>query len=379
MVKKVLVVAVAVLLCGSMAYACHAEKSMGKSDKAISARGNADAEAGFMSAEKACKGLKKEKKQHETAGVGKNQNKSLVDVTISDAAAEDGNVSSARVVERGDAVYGVVKYGKAKTDATGSWGNRQGHGHAYGRGRHNFGRNTKVEFTGIAAEDIESVALNSVDGKLQFEVTKTDGTKATFDVPEKNKPGADTNGDDNTAPVDPGDDDDTAPVDPGDDDNTAPVDPGNGGDNETPVNPGDDDDTTPVDPGDDTTTPDFTNYTDSASLITEAWNKFNANDYSTAQAFAEELISRYAAEAAEQQASLSGFASSSDAADYWALNDVATAYFILGKIYAAQNKDTEAKTQFEKIIDSYSYAQCWDTQGWFWKVAQGAQEEIDKL
>ena len=249
----------------------------------------------------------------------------VVDVTITDGAKEDCNVRAARVVERGDTVYGVVKYGRPRRGADTDGHGWPGPGHAHGRGHHNFGRTAKVEFTGIAAEDIESVTLDSVDGKLQFKVTKTDGTVVTFDVPDKNKPAAD--GDDTP----------------------------DGGQT------------------------DFTDYTDSASLISEAWSKLDKGNYNTAIEFAQETINRHATQAAEQQASLSGFASSDDAADYWALNDVGTAYFIMGKSSVKQEKIAKAKEAFQKIISDYGYAQCWDTQGWWWKVAEGAQEELDKL
>ncbi len=264
----------------------------------------------------------------------------VCDVTVSESATGDGNVRSARVIERGDTVYGVVRYGRSASDTAAtqngspwsSWsgGDWHRHGHERGHGHHGSGKSTKVEFTGIAADDIKSVTLDSVDGKLQFQVTKTDGTVATFDVPEKNGH-TDTDDDDTPDVID-----DTAPTD-------------------------------------------FSSYTDSAALVTAAWNNLNDKKYNTAKAFANETIAKYSAEAGTQQAGLSGFASEDDASDYAALNDVATAHFILGKIYAAQGDEDAAAEQFNKIIGDYSYAQCWDTHGWWWKVAQGAKDELDKL
>jgi len=123
----------------------------------------------------------------------------------------------------------------------------------------------------------------------------------------------------------------------------------------------------------------FAPYPDSQSLIVKAWDFYNAKNYSEAAAFASELIERYSDEAAGQQASLKTFAPKGQESKYWALNDVATAHFILGKIYAAQNKTAKAKEQFNTIISDYGFAQCWDINGWYWKVAQGAQEELNKL
>jgi len=88
---------------------------------------------------------------------------------------------------------------------------------------------------------------------------------------------------------------------------------------------------------------DFSSYTDSASLDTKAWEGLNAKDYGTAEAFAQETITRYSTQAKEQQASLSGFAPSGSESQYWALNDVATAYFISGSASQAQGNSAKAQ------------------------------------
>jgi hypothetical protein len=125
---------------------------------------------------------------------------------------------------------------------------------------------------------------------------------------------------------------------------------------------------------------DFSSYTDSASLDAKAWEALNAEDYATAQAFAQETITRYSSQAKEQQASLSGFAPEGSESQYWALNDVATAFFISGSAYKAQANNTKAKEQFNTIISQYRYAQCYDpAQDIYWKVAEAAQKELDSL
>jgi len=107
------------------------------------------------------------------SAVAKRGTKTDINVTISEAAEGDGNVASAKVVARGDKVFGIVRLSQAKTAQDGT------HPALFA------GRSRIVKFTDIAAEDIQSVALDYVDGKLQFKVTKTDGTVATFDVPER--------------------------------------------------------------------------------------------------------------------------------------------------------------------------------------------------
>ena len=44
----------------------------------------------------------------------------------------------------------------------------------------------------------------------------------------------------------------------------------------------------------------------------------------------------------------------------WALNDVATSYYIQGEAYRAANMKDEAKEAYGKLIKDYSYGQAWD-------------------
>jgi len=169
-------------------------------------------------------------------------------------------------------------------------------------------------------------------------------------------------------------------TDPGTDPGTQPgTDPGTDPGTQPGTDPGTDPGTPPgTDPGTDIVI-DFTQYTDSKSLIAKAWTFSINKNYDKARAFALETIKRYETEALSQQASLSGFAEAGKEADYWALNDVATAYFIIGKSYRDQNNTAKALTNYQKIVDSFGYAQAWDSQGWWWKVKEAAQEEIDNL
>jgi tetratricopeptide (TPR) repeat protein len=135
---------------------------------------------------------------------------------------------------------------------------------------------------------------------------------------------------------------------------------------------------------------DFSSYTDSAALMSKAWEYYNSGDYENAIAFIKELISRYEDEAEEQQESLEDYAASGKESDYWALNDVGTAYYVLGQIYKQQaDEETDAdkkddlldkaKENFNIVIDTLGFAQCWDTNGWYWKVAEGATKLLKTL
>ena len=112
------------------------------------------------------------------------------------------------------------------------------------------------------------------------------------------------------------------------------------------------------------------------TLTAKAWNALQLKDYDAVIAYVDKCVSRYSKKALEQQASLTDYAPKEEANNYWALNDVATCLFIKGKALREQGKEKEAKKVFNEIIKNYSFAQCWDTGGWFWKVAEGAKDQI---
>lgn len=114
----------------------------------------------------------------------------------------------------------------------------------------------------------------------------------------------------------------------------------------------------------------------SAALATEAWSAFDRKDYAAARAAVERCQSLYGAKAAEMQAKLTALPDKESAHDQWALNDVGTCTFLLGKISEAEGKNEEALTAYKTVVEQYLYSQCWDTQGWFWQPAVAAKERI---
>ena len=119
----------------------------------------------------------------------------------------------------------------------------------------------------------------------------------------------------------------------------------------------------------------------SSTLTTKAWKALAQKDIESVLAYTNKCISLYAAQAAKMQAGLKDYASGSNDAifKYWALNDVATSYYIQGAAYLAANMKDEAKESFNKIIKDYSFGQTWDTKGWFWKPAEAAKEKLDMM
>ena len=117
----------------------------------------------------------------------------------------------------------------------------------------------------------------------------------------------------------------------------------------------------------------------SGALATEAWAAFDRQDYAAARAAIERCQSLYGPQAAEMQSKLSALPGKDSAHDQWALNDVGTCTFLLGKVAEAEGKTDEAMAAYKMVVEKYPYAQCWDTQGWFWQPAVAARERIAAL
>jgi len=119
----------------------------------------------------------------------------------------------------------------------------------------------------------------------------------------------------------------------------------------------------------------------SSTLATKAWGALAQKDIESVLAYTNKCISLYAAQADKMQAGLKDYASGSNDAifKYWALNDVATCYYIQGEAYRAANMKDEAKEAFNKVLKKYSFGQTWDTKGWFWKPADAAKDKLDMM
>ncbi len=116
----------------------------------------------------------------------------------------------------------------------------------------------------------------------------------------------------------------------------------------------------------------------SSTLTTKAWGALAQNDIESVLAYTNKCISLYGAQASKMQASLKDYATGSndEIFKYWALNDVATSYYIQGEAYRAANMKDESKEAYNKLINDYSFGQAWDPKGWFWKPAAAAKEKL---
>ena len=116
---------------------------------------------------------------------------------------------------------------------------------------------------------------------------------------------------------------------------------------------------------------DFGDYS-SSTLTNKAWEALNDEDYPAVLAHTKETVSRYGEEGRRMNSEMTDFAPSGSEYDPWALNDVGTSLFIMGKAYGALKMHGAAATAYEELIADYGYAQCWDPKGWFWRPAEAA-------
>lgn len=119
----------------------------------------------------------------------------------------------------------------------------------------------------------------------------------------------------------------------------------------------------------------------SVTLVSKGWEALKAGDIDAVLAYTNKCIELYGGQAKKMQADLTDYVQGEkeDIFKLWALNDVATALFIQGEAFQKAKMIDEAKDAYKKLIEEYSYGQCWDVGGWFWKPAEAAQEKLDAM
>jgi hypothetical protein len=117
----------------------------------------------------------------------------------------------------------------------------------------------------------------------------------------------------------------------------------------------------------------------SVTLTTKAWQALDAKNYPAVVGYTNKCIETYKSQATEQQKALKEPAPKETAAQQWALNDVGTCYFIQGKALDDSGDKKGAIAAYKALADTLSFAQCWDTKGWFWKPADAARKRLAEL
>lgn len=126
---------------------------------------------------------------------------------------------------------------------------------------------------------------------------------------------------------------------------------------------------------------DYGDYT-SATLTSKAWTEMGSQNFEAALGYIAKCLELYEGEAKTMQAGMADFAPTTPpeaASKYWALNDVGTCLFIRGEIELKRGDKAAAKATFQKLVNEFKFAQCWDPNGWFWKPAEAARKKILEL
>lgn len=122
-------------------------------------------------------------------------------------------------------------------------------------------------------------------------------------------------------------------------------------------------------------------YGTSEDMTTEAWKALNAGNWDHAIRQAEATIKEWSSAALYLQkmkmhdvgnlVEYSGDPNEKKKVfKYWALNDVAAAYFILGQAQDHQAEYAKAARAFQQVVNHYALAQIWDPKGWFWSPVE---------
>ncbi len=118
----------------------------------------------------------------------------------------------------------------------------------------------------------------------------------------------------------------------------------------------------------------------SENLMKKAAECFEKKDYKGVIKYAKRCIQFYKSQALAMMHNLKDYPQGDDVFNYWALNDVAYAYFLLGRVYMEQGKTERAKKMFLYVIKRLKYAQVYDPSlNGFWKVSVACQEKLDEI
>ena len=125
-------------------------------------------------------------------------------------------------------------------------------------------------------------------------------------------------------------------------------------------------------------------------LTNQAWEAYNRKDYKAAIKSADKCITEFLGSAIREQETLTarraplppiGMVSNKERQVIFArglLNDVATCLYIKGRSLEAEGQKDEAVEVYEETA-KYTYARCWDPQGWFWSLSEGARDRLRML
>ena len=116
-----------------------------------------------------------------------------------------------------------------------------------------------------------------------------------------------------------------------------------------------------------------------AELVSLTRKEKDKNEFDKVYEYVRFVMERYGHEARREQKSLKGFPPAEQIQNFEVLSNVAQCQFIKAEALKKEGKIEESIEAFRLIISDFSFAQAWDPRGWYYKLAQVAQEAIDRM
>jgi hypothetical protein len=132
----------------------------------------------------------------------------------------------------------------------------------------------------------------------------------------------------------------------------------------------------------------------SQEYITQSWSAFDGKNYQKLLACTQGAIDGWTTEADDQQAKRlrlnictttpdpnDSAAKTAYSGEYWALNDIGTAWFLRGEAFSGLQDWKNAREAYKKVIDLYSCAYAWggNSNPIFWRVQTAANKSLNAI
>jgi len=116
-----------------------------------------------------------------------------------------------------------------------------------------------------------------------------------------------------------------------------------------------------------------------SELLASARKAKDKGDFNRVYEDVNQAMTRFAVAARAQAKGLKDFPPSEQINNYEVLNLLAQCQFIKAEALQKEGKKKEAIEAFKEVISGFPYAQAWDPRGWYYKLANIAQEAIDRM
>jgi beta-glucuronidase len=114
-------------------------------------------------------------------------------------------------------------------------------------------------------------------------------------------------------------------------------------------------------------------------LLASARKAKDEGDFKSVYEYVAQATTRFAAAARAQEKTLKDFPPAEQMNNYETLNLLAQCQFIKAEALKEEGKKDEAVEAFKEVVSGFHYAQAWDPRGWYYKLADTAQDGIDRM